>query len=194
MNILKIMLNWILELDTQLFLFINSTLANPVTDLLMPFITEGDNWLPIYVILFIWLLIKGGKEGRITFIILIIGVILTDQISATYIKEWVGRLRPCKTLEDINLLVNCGSGKSFPSSHATNNFGAAYILYKYKKNWGKVVFTLAGLIALSRVFVGVHYPIDIIFGSLLGLLIAYSLIKLKEYLMPSEKSIMKIEN
>ena len=90
------MLDFLLELDTSLFLFINVSLANTVTDFIMPLITESDHWLPIYVILFAWLLIKGGKEGRIIFVLLIVGVILTDQISASLIKDWVGRLRPCK--------------------------------------------------------------------------------------------------
>lgn len=188
------MIDKILELDTSLFLFINKDLANPVTDILMPFITESDHWLPIYILLFLWLLIKGGKHGRILFVFLILGVILTDQISASLIKEWVGRLRPCKALEDINLLVNCGSGKSFPSSHATNTFGAAVLLYHFRKSWAYVVFGAATITSLSRVFVGVHYPIDITAGAILGCFIGYTLVLIQRKLFISENAIMKIED
>jgi undecaprenyl-diphosphatase len=75
-------------------------------------------------------------------------------------------------LEHINLLVSCGTGKSFPSSHAANNFFAAFILsFFYKKNpW--VFYTTASLIAISRVVVGVHYPFDVIGGAIIGTAIA----------------------
>jgi len=179
------MLTNLLDFDTKLFLIINKGLSNPITDIVMPFVTESDHWIPVYIILFLWLLVKGGKEGRIIFVLLLVCIILTDQISASLIKEWVGRLRPCKTLDDINLLVNCGSGKSFPSSHATNNFGAAVILTHFRKSWAPILFSIAFLVSISRVFVGVHYPIDILSGAILGSTIAYLLILLKKQLLPS---------
>ena len=169
-------MEYLLGIDKWLFHFINSGMANPVTDLIMPILTNRNTWLPVYIILFIWLIFKGGTKGRITFILLIIGIFLADQISSSMMKPFFDRIRPCHILSDINLLVNCGAGKSFPSSHASNNFMAAGILFWYNKSWGKYVFALAGLISISRIFVGVHYPVDILAGAILGIFISFILL------------------
>ena len=194
------MIEHIIQFDKNLFYFINKSISNPVFDFFMPIITNGKVWLPIYLCLFFYLiffnhvsnikrsgikkpfsnyftnLIRYNKKGFIVALMLAIAVVLADQISANLIKDLVGRARPCQELNDINLLVNCGSGKSFPSSHSTNNFAAAVILSYFYKNKAYLFFTLATLVALSRVFVGVHYPIDIFFGAILGWLISMSLI------------------
>ena len=169
-------MEYLLGIDKWLFHLINSGMANPVTDWIMPILTNRSTWFPIYIILFIWLIFKGKTRGRITFILLIIGIIASDQISSSLMKPFFERVRPCHIFPDINLLVNCGAGKSFPSSHASNNFMAAGILFWYNKSWGKYVFILAGLIAISRVFVGVHYPADILAGAILGILISFFLL------------------
>lgn len=198
-------MDWLIDLDKSLFYFINVSLANTVTDTLMPVLTSSKTWMPLYVFLFLYLifinpLIKkrlvsplfgsyfryffiSNKDGLLLALLIAIGVILSDQISASYIKEWVGRLRPCHTLENINLLVHCGGGKSFPSSHATNNYFAAGVLSYYFPKGRILFFTFAFLIAISRVFVGVHYPIDIIAGALLGLAIAYIIVKIHKLLL-----------
>jgi undecaprenyl-diphosphatase len=173
---LFLQMEYLLEIDTWLFNIINSGMANPATDSLMPILTDKNTWLPIYIVLFIWLIWKGGTRGRITFILLIIGIIASDQISSSIMKPFFDRIRPCHELSDINLLVSCGAGKSFPSSHAANSFTAATILFWYNKSWGKYAFILAGLIAFSRVFVGVHYPSDILTGAVLGIFISFILI------------------
>lgn len=193
------MIESIIQFDKSLFYFINVTLSNPVTDFLMPIITNGRYWLPVYIALFIYLLffnhIKNqeyinrnnnynffknliifNKLGIAIAIILALSAILADQISANLIKDIVGRLRPCKELENINLLVNCGAGKSFPSAHATNNFAAAVTLSYFFRKYIYIFITIAALVALSRVFVGVHYPVDITAGAILGTLISFSLI------------------
>jgi undecaprenyl-diphosphatase len=165
-------MDFLLNLDTQLFYFVNETLANPVTGKFFALITESSNWSILYLFCALWLLFFDGKRGRIVFATLIVAILLTDQITSHVIKELVGRMRPCQTLEHINLLVSCGPGKSFPSSHAANNFAAAFVLsFFYKKNpW--VFFVTASLIALSRVVVGVHYPADVIAGAMVGTCIA----------------------
>jgi len=173
----------ILELDTALFLLINKSLANPITDALMPIITNLKYWLPIYFIGFGYAILKDKKQGIILLLMSLFITLLADQVSATFIKEWVGRLRPCKVLEDINLLVNCGSGKSFPSSHATNNFAVATIVSFFYKKQKIYFFLIAFLVAISRVFVGVHYPIDIIAGALIGVILAYITIQIYVLIM-----------
>ncbi|MDC1068082.1 phosphatase PAP2 family protein [Candidatus Kapabacteria bacterium] len=190
----------LLIIDTKLFLFINKTLSNKITDLIMPIITNSKYWLPIYIYLFFYLIfldysstnsynnyfnnfIKKNIRGISMAILLAVGIGLSDQISAGLIKEWVGRLRPCNTIDNVNLLVNCGGGKSFPSAHATNNFFAASSLSFYFPKYKVIFYSLAALVALSRVFVGVHYPIDIIVGSFLGITISLILTKIYKSLL-----------
>ncbi|MGB9701918.1 MAG: phosphatase PAP2 family protein [Candidatus Kapaibacteriota bacterium] len=164
------------SIDIYFFKIINISFANPFFDWLMPIITNQHNWNPIYLFLILFLIVKYKKKGVIIVLLLIIAVGLTDLISSHIIKEIFQRLRPCWTQTEIHLLVPCGAGKSFPSSHAANNFALAYILsYFFKQNkW--IFYILATLVAYSRVAVGVHYPSDVIGGALLGLFISYSII------------------
>lgn len=187
----------IFYIDQTLFYLINKDLESDLTNWLMPILTDSDNWMPIYIFIFIYLIFIDGflnnnnrisnyflnfwrnnRKGIIFAFMLAIGITLADQISSSLIKEWVGRIRPCHTLENVNLLVNCGGGKSFPSSHATNNFYAAGVLSYYFRNSKWIFYILASLVALSRVFVGVHYPIDIAAGAILGTLIAILIINI----------------
>ena len=167
------MLELIQNLDKTLFYFVNNGLSNPFFDKLMPFVTEVNSWVLVYLVGFYFLFFKSGRKGKIVAITLIITIIITDQINSHIIKELVGRIRPCHSLPDVNLLVGCGGGKSFPSSHAANNFAAAYVItYFFRKNYF-LFFSIASIVAISRVYVGVHYPIDIFVGALVGILIAY---------------------
>jgi undecaprenyl-diphosphatase len=170
------MIDFLVNLDIYLFHLINYELANPVFNSFMPFVTDAENWLLVYVFLFLWLIIKGGKHGQIAAITLIVGVILTDQINSHLLKEIFQRIRPCHTFENINLLVNCPSGWSFPSSHATNNFVAAGILTYFYPHYKIFYYSIAVIIAFSRVFIGVHYFSDILGGALVGFVISFLLL------------------
>ena len=165
-------MEFILSIDTSLFYFLNKTLANPLFDWFFPIITNQKNWNPIYIFLILFLVIKYKRRGALIALISIITVGLTDYLGAE-IKELVGRIRPCQSLIDINLLVKCGSGKAFPSLHSANNFALAFVLTKYFRQNSWIFYTIASLIALSRVFVGVHYPLDIFGGAIFGTLIAF---------------------
>ena len=176
------MLEYFIYLDTQLFYLLNVTLQNTFFDWLMPFITKKEHWFPVWgaiVILMIW---KGGKEGRIIILLVIPLILLSDQISSSFLKPLVGRIRPCNTLENINLLVNKSKAFSFPSAHAANFFAlATYFGYYYRKYIWWFMF-VAAMVALSRVFVGVHYPFDIMAGGVIGAFCAYVVIYLRKYL------------
>ncbi len=164
-------MNELLELDKHIFTFINSGLSNPVTDFLMPYITEFKVWLPLYILGMIYLLYRFRLKGLYVLVILLLAVGLCDLINAQILKEYFARVRPCRALDNVNLLVHCGGGLSFPSNHAVNNFAAATVLSSYFKRKRGVLFLFAALVALSRVFVGVHYFADVTAGAIEGIII-----------------------
>ncbi len=173
-------------IDVALFRFFNGTIANPVFDLLMPFVTDL-NKQPVVLILvvgmLVWLGVKGGSRGRAALLLLVLTIIVSDQLNSFVIKQLFGRIRPCHVLTDVHLLVSCGSGLSFPSSHAVNNFAAAVILSSFYRKWLWVFMSFAALVAFSRVSVGVHYPSDILAGAVLGAGIGALMLLLYEFLM-----------
>jgi undecaprenyl-diphosphatase len=174
------MIEWLYGIDVALFRFGNETIANPAGDWFFPFITNLKNFIVPYALLLLGLLVFGKKRGALTLLLIVITITIADQMSSFVVKPWVGRLRPCHVLEDVRLLVGCGSGKSFTSSHATNNFALAVIIqHMYPKaRW--YILTWAALVAFSRVYVGVHYPSDIVGGAVLGSLIGFAVIFLYE--------------
>ncbi len=145
---------------------------------------EAYAWVPLYVFLLAFILINFGRRGWPWIITLILTAVMTDQ-GSNMIKDLVGRPRPCN--DDVlgpyvHLLLNrCPSSFSFTSNHAANHFGAACMLYftlkPYIKKWATLFFVWAATVAYAQVYVGVHYPLDIIsgavFGSLMGCLTAY---------------------
>lgn len=163
------MLETLLNIDKKIFTFLNSSIANPIFDVFFPIITNQDIWIIPILIGVIILSIKGGTKGRIASIVLIIGIILADYSSAQIFKPYFQRLRPSHDiLEEIRLLVPKGGKYGFVSSHAANIYVSATILSYFYSKRKKLFFTIAALVAFSRVYVGVHYPADILFGGLLG--------------------------
>jgi undecaprenyl-diphosphatase len=162
------MIEFLYNADVALFYFINSTIANPVFDKLFVTITDVNNWYIAYIILWGICFFKGGKTGKIAAFLVIILITVTDQFSSHLLKPLIGRTRPCNVLEHVNILVSCTKSYSWPSSHAVNNFAVAGFFAALFPKYKHVLYTVAALVALSRVYVGVHYPSDILGGALIG--------------------------
>lgn len=176
------------RIDEILFRFINSDLANPVTDRLMPFITERNNWFIFYVLIWLYLFFKGGRKGKVSAVLIILLIVFSDQISDNIIKPYFQRIRPCHTLKDVHLLTGCTDSYSFPSIHSVNNFAAATLFSYFYRNMKYFLFTGALFVGLSRIFCGVHYPFDMLGGALIGIFFASFII----YLWKSVNSKYKI--
>ncbi len=165
------MIETLQNIDQALFLFINVKLANPVTDLVMPLVTSDNMLRVLYGVAMVLLLWKGDRKLRWMVLASMLVLLLTDQISAGLLKPMIGRFRPCHELIDINLLVNCGGGKAMPSSHAANVYGQAALFSFHYRKVSPYLHGFAALVAVSRVFVGVHYVGDIVAGAILGIVL-----------------------
>lgn len=173
------MLEILNDLDTKLFLLING-LNSPFWDVVMYQVSQKLNWIPLYAVLIGWLLLKFRLKGVWILIGLILLVTLSDQAS-NLIKDNVQRLRPCQQ-ENIAAAVHlvkghCGGLYGFLSGHAANHFAiAVFTAVWFRKRWYWIgIISWATLIAYSRVYLGVHFPGDVVCGALLGSLLAWGL-------------------
>lgn len=168
-----------MDLDRNLFYFCNQGLSNWFFDAIFPFLTDL-NKMPVALvlvgILWVLLLTKSSRHGRIAALLLLPAIVVGDQLNSAFLKYIIERPRPCLELANVHLLVGCGSGYSFPSSHAVNNFSAAIVLAYFLPRWSWAFFSFAALIAFSRVYVGVHYPSDVVAGAVIGLAIGGAVI------------------
>lgn len=171
------LLQTILEWDSWLFLKINTVFTHPILDKIFPLWRDSELWVPFYLFLIVLAIVNFGKKAGSWILFAIINVALTDQASSSLIKNWFARTRPCNEELLVGkmrlLLEHCSGGFSFTSSHATNHFGFAIFVFLTTRHlfgkWGKWLFVWAATISYGQVYVGVHYPIDILFGALLGL-------------------------
>ena len=177
MNILK----RVIELDHQLFFAINGKWSNAFFDSILPYTRESIIWLPLYLFLLVFIWMNFGKQGLWWALFFICLAACCDLVSSKLIKENIMRARPCRHPEiadHVRFLVNyCPQSSSFTSSHATNHFGMATFIYftlrSYTSKWLALIFLWAAMIAYAQVYVGVHFPLDVTSGALLGIFIGY---------------------
>ena len=187
------MFDLVLKLDLYLFYFINTYLSNPIFDYNFVIFHNCHKqlWF-IFPVLSLWIfyIFKDQKNRMILLILIPISILITDQIGKT-IKDLELRQRPYITVSEknIHLLINVpkdvndnykdtsGSKKSFPSNHAANICSICYLLSYMYNNKKKYFVTIAILISVSRIYVGVHYPLDVITGAMIGLFTGYLLTK-----------------
>ena len=169
------MLDQLITIDKLIFYFFNGVIANSFFDIIMPIITNENIWALPVILGLIYLLLKGGRRGQITIIILIISCGLADYSSASILKPFFERLRPShEMLDGIRILMGKGGKYGFVSSHAANYFGVLTLMWQLlSTKWVKYLLVMLVLLVLySRMYLGVHYLSDVSCGALLGYVLA----------------------
>lgn len=173
------MFEQLLQLDFALFQLINEQWHNGFLDTVLPFWRSQYFWGPLYLFFLVFMLYNYHPKTVLGIsVFLLLAFFLSDQLSAGVIKSLIPRLRPCRTpelAETVRLLVPCGSGKSFVSAHATNHFAiAVYVgrMFRHEFKWLlPVLLVWAASIAYAQVYVGLHFPTDVVAGAVLGVII-----------------------
>ena len=172
------MISELQQFDADLFLKIHRGLSNGFFDWIMPLVRNRFFWSPLYLFIVVFCIKQYGKTGFYMIGMLLMTFAMGDVIASRIIKPAVGRIRPCNEVrlaKDIIHRVPCGSGYSFPSSHATNHFAIAiFLIGLFYDKWKPILPLAVGwafLISFAQIYVGVHYPIDTLFGAMLGLCI-----------------------
>ena len=186
-------------LDKQLFLFLNGK-HNPIWDTIMTYVTSTNFWIPLYVLLLLFLIWKYKKESWLVILAIILLITASDLFSSSLIKPFVQRLRPCHNLilhDLVHVVVGCGGQYGFFSSHASNTFSLAVFLWLITQSvwrlehgvWSYALCAMryalllwAAIMSYSRIYVGVHYPGDIITGALVGSLFAYLFFRIYKFI------------
>ncbi|MEL7003439.1 MAG: phosphatase PAP2 family protein [Bacteroidota bacterium] len=188
------MLESLIELDKDLLLFLNGLHAEWM-DPIMYWISDKKIWIPFYALLVYFII----KEYRWHSIFILIGIGLaitaTDQIISGFMKPFFERFRPSRDpeLESLVHIVNeyRGGRFGFASSHAGNSFALAifmFSIFKDKYRWVKWIFLWAAIVSYSRIYLGVHYPGDIIVGAGIGLLMGWLFSKGSQYMQRRYKT------
>ncbi|GAB4316244.1 MAG: phosphatase PAP2 family protein [Candidatus Zixiibacteriota bacterium] len=170
------MLDVLIGIDTWLLLKLNAGAANPVFDAVMPIVTNIRYWRIPILIYFAALILFGGGKGRSAVLVAIVLFTITDQLSSHVLKDWIGRLRPCHVVEGVRILDGCGGSKSMPSGHATNTMAAAIFFGLTFRRWFPLLLGLSLLVSYSRIYMGIHYPGDLLAGWMLGGGIAWGML------------------
>lgn len=166
------MLEVLLNLDAGFLMFLQESVRNPILNSVVIFITSLGNGGLLWIAATILLLIpkKTRKIGLMSAVALLGSLIINNNI----IKNIVKRPRPFVTFTDLQIIIPTPSEYSFPSGHTASSFAAASVFYRHlPKQLGIPSVVLAGLIGFSRLYVGVHYPTDVIAGVLMGILLSY---------------------
>jgi undecaprenyl-diphosphatase len=164
------------EIDLSILYFFNRTLAGSAMDAVMSALTSVWWWMPVYILAGFYLIYTYRLKGVLLLLSAIVLVTFSDQIVNALIKPLIARDRPCATIDGamvvewIRLPIGMRHGPSFPSSHALTNMAVAVFfgMVFRSRRLLYILMGLAVLIGISRVYLGLHYPSDIVGGILIG--------------------------
>lgn len=167
--------------DRELLLWLNNSFSHPALESIAVFFNDpGIPGVVLIAALLAALVIRGGSVALRAVLFAILAVAFTDFLNSQILKEMFSRVRPChEGLEGLRVLVHCGKGASFPSSHAANNFAAAFFLSARFRKGTPFFLVLAFAVSISRVIAGVHYPLDVAAGCFVGAATACSALRLE---------------
>jgi undecaprenyl-diphosphatase len=178
------MLDALLGWDERIFRLLNGNRLHPILDHLLPFATDAGNFILPFVAVAIVIVLVGRVRGIRFLVLAVVSVVVADAIGTHIFKYSFLRARPCIVLGDIRLLVGCTKLPSFPSNHAVNASVLATLTCLYMPRLWLPATVLAILIGYSRVYVGVHYPLDVLAGSVLGVVVALAFSRTMNFLWP----------
>ena len=187
---MKGFLDWVTEIDEDILMLINGS-YNSSMDFIMALVSDRWIWIPFYLLL-LYLLIKktGVKKGLFYLLIIVLLIAVVDQTCASLFRPLVGRLRPSSLDNPLSQYIRIvnehrGGSYGFPSAHAANTFALATFLSLVFRN---IYFTIiliawASVVSYSRIYLGLHYPLDIIVGSLIGVAYAFIFYFVANYIL-----------
>lgn len=178
------MLDALLGWDECIFRLLNGNWLNPILDRLLPFATDAGNFILPFVVAAIVIVLVGRVRGVRFLVLAVVSVVAADAIGTHIFKYSFLRARPCIALADVRLLVGCTTLPSFPSNHAVNASVLATLTSLYMPGLWLPATALAILVGYSRVYVGVHYPLDVLAGSVLGIVVALAFSGVMNFLWP----------
>ncbi len=195
LSLLQELLRW----DRELFNKVNGQWTNSFFDTLLPYTRNANIWVPVYLFFIVFALINFRRNGMYWVLGAVLTVATSDLISSWGIKELIFRIRPCRDealAGHVRFLVQyCPKSSSFVSSHAANHFAMSLFIFLTLKDfmgkWLALVFLWAFIVSYAQVYVGVHYPIDVICGSLVGMFIGYSWSKIFNHSFSLQHSVQK---
>lgn len=168
----------LIALDEQLFHLLNTEWTHWILDEFSPLWRNKYFWIPFYLLLIAFIVVKLKVQSIYFFIAVALTITISDSLSSKILKKTFERPRPCKTervAETMILRVGCSASYSFTSSHATNHFAlSTFLAFTLGRLFVGISFPLllwAASISYAQVYVGAHYPLDVLAGGLLGLLI-----------------------